>query len=83
MRRVSAAQYGLAGQVWKEMNQQINYITARRLEMIVGISVAYRQTGFILAYYVAAWRCWWAFGADPLYRRMFVVTIRWWWVALG
>ena len=47
VRRVLPRNRGLAGQVWKEMNQQItNYIRGKVLEMIV-VSVA-TWIGFIL-----------------------------------
>jgi putative permease len=51
---------GLAGQVWKEMNQQItNYIRGKVLEMIV-VGVA-TWIGFILLASTirCCWRCWW------------------------
>jgi putative permease len=59
VRRVLPRNRGLAGQVWKEMNQQItNYIRGKVLEMIV-VGVA-TWIGFILLASTirCCWRCW-------------------------
>ncbi|VFT73438.1 permease PerM [Klebsiella aerogenes] len=62
VRRVLPRNRGLAGQVWKEMNQQItNYIRGKVLEMIV-VSVA-TWIGFLFSLASTTrccWRCWWA-----------------------
>ncbi len=72
VRRVLPRNRGLAGQVWKEMNQQItNYIRGKVLEMIV-VSVA-TWIGFYSLWpqlLVAAGGAGGLLGADPLYRRV-------------
>ncbi|STT25545.1 permease PerM [Klebsiella pneumoniae] len=72
VRRVLPRNRGLAGQVWKEMNQQItNYIRGKVLEMIV-VSVRHLDRLYSLwpQLLVAAGGAGGLLGADPLYRRV-------------
>lgn len=59
VRRVLPRNRGLAGQVWKEMNQQItNYIRGKVLEMVV-VGVATGSASCCLVSTIrCCWRCW-------------------------
>lgn len=71
VRRVLPRNRGLAGQVWKEMNQQItNYIRGKVLEMIVVSVATDRLYSLWPQLLVAAGGAGGLLGADPLYRRV-------------
>ena len=71
VRRVLPRNRGLAGQVWKEMNQQItNYIRGKVLEMIVVSVATDRLYPLWPQLLVAAGGAGRLLGADPLYRRV-------------
>lgn len=70
VRRVLPRNRGLAGQVWKEMNQQItNYIRGKVLEMVVvGVATA-RLPAVWSQLFAAAGGAGRVLCADPVYRR--------------
>ena len=71
VRRVLPRNRGLAGQVWKEMNQQItNYIRGKVLEMIVVSVATDRLYSLWPQLLVAAGGAGRLLGADPISARL-------------